>query len=90
MNAEQLNTIEEMAYRCFTPDMIAINLEMNEFEFLELIETPNSEVRKAFYKGVIRLQTELREDVIKAAKNGSNPAIEQLTKLMKELQSWLT
>ena len=90
MKEEQLKIIEEMAYRCFTPELIAINLELNEFEFLAMLELQNSDVRRAFYKGIIRLQTEIRESIIKAANNGSNPAQEQLLKLIKELQSCLT
>lgn len=31
LNAEQLRIIEEMGFRLFTPEMIAINIEVDEY-----------------------------------------------------------
>lgn len=83
---EQLNIIEEMAYRLFEPYKIAINLEVDEYDFIDQINQP-SEARKAFYKGIIRHEMELREQIIKAALNGSNPAQDQLLKMFQTLTS---
>lgn len=86
LNEEQLKVIEEMSYRCFSPDLIAINIEVDEVVFSEEITIPGTNVRKAFYTGLIRQQNELREAMIKAAHNGSNPAQEQIIKMLNQLQ----
>jgi hypothetical protein len=89
LNPEQLNQVTEMAYRCFTPFLIAINLELDETQFIEQISIEGSEIRKAYYKGLIRQQLELRDALIKAAHNGSNPAQEQLFKIMEQLKGFI-
>ena len=89
LNQEQLNQIEEMAYRCFVPFLIAINLELDETEFIEAISIEGTDIRKAYYKGLIRQQMELRDALIKAAHNGSNPAQEQLMKIMEQLKGFI-
>jgi hypothetical protein len=89
LNPEQLNQVTEMAYRCFAPFLIAINLEQDETEFTEQIHIEGSAVRKAYYTGLIRQQTELREALIKAAHNGSNPAQEQLLRMMEQLKGFI-
>ncbi|HBB00726.1 MAG: hypothetical protein A2W86_11785 [Bacteroidetes bacterium GWD2_45_23] len=85
---EQLKTIEEMSYRLFQPHLIAINLEVDEDEFIEEIYQ-KSLARTAFYKGIIRHENEIREQIIKAALNGSNPAQEQLIRLLQIFHSSL-
>lgn len=85
---EQLKLVEEMSYRLFQPYLIAINLEVDEDEFLEEIHQKSS-ARTAFYKGLIRHENEVREQIIKAALNGSNPAQEQLLKLLQIFHSSL-
>lgn len=87
LSEEQLRAVEEMGYRLFSPELTAINIEVDEYEFVEEIETPGTEIRKAYYKGIIRQETELREAIIKAAGNGSNPAQEQLLRLLIQLKT---
>ncbi len=87
LSEEQLKVVEEMAYRLFTPELTAINIEVDEIEFCEEINIPGTNARTAYFKGVIRQETELRESIIKSAGNGSNPAQEQLLKLLIQLKS---
>lgn len=89
LTEEQLKGVEDMAYRLFTPELTAINIEADEVEFCEEISIPGSNVRTAYYRGLIRIQTELREAIIKASVNGSNPAQQQLLNLLQQLQSSL-
>lgn len=86
LSEEQLEIIEQMGYRLFTPEMVAINIEVDEDVFLEEITIPGTDARIAYYKGVIRQEMELREAIIKAAGNGSNPAQEQLIKMINQLK----
>jgi hypothetical protein len=86
LNPEQLEQVTEMAYRYFAPPQIAINLELDETDFIEAIRIEGTDIRKAYYKGFIQQQMELRDALIKAAHNGSNPAQEQLLKLAEQLK----
>jgi len=81
---EQLKAVEDMAYRLFPAHIIAINIGVDELELKNEIRTPDTDVRKAFFRGYIRQQNMLRESIIKSAKNGSNPAQMELIKLLKE------
>lgn len=85
LNEEQLDIIEQMGYRLFTPEKIAINIEVDEDEFFEEISIPGTLARIAYYKGIIRQESELREAIIKSASNGSNPAQEQLIKMLNQI-----
>lgn len=84
-SAEQLEVIEQMGYRLFTPDMVAINIEVDEDEFCSEVSIPGTIARKTYFRGVIRQQMELRDSIIKSAGNGSNPAQEQLIKILNKL-----
>jgi hypothetical protein len=85
LNEEQLEIIEQMGYRLFTPEKVAINIEVEEDEFIQEITIPGTKARIAYYKGIIRQESELREAIIKAAGNGSNPAQEQLIKMLNQI-----
>lgn len=85
----QLSVVEEMSYRLFKPFTIAINIEVDEIEFQNQISYEGSAVRNAYYKGLIRQEIELRNAIIKAAGNGSNPAQEQLLRLLNNLNASL-
>ncbi len=89
LTEEQLKEISDMAYRLITPGLIAINLDIDENEFLQALRTPGSDIRQAFYKGYLTQQIELRDAIIKSAKNGSNPAQLELIKYMKQMQQYV-
>lgn len=86
MNAEQLSTIEEMAYQLFTPSQIALILEVDCDDFLTEVEASGTPVHKAYYSGYLRQLSETRRDTIKAARNGSNPAQVELCKFIGKIQ----
>lgn len=89
ITSEQLNAIEEYAYRLFPPSIIAISLEVDESDLLEEIRSTGTPVHVAYYKGYIRQLDETRTDTIKAARNGSNPAQIELLKFIRETQNEL-
>ena len=87
MNEEQLETIEEMAYRLFSPTEIALALEISDIDaFVDDLKCNSTEIHKAFYKGYFSQLGELRNDTIKAARNGSNPAQLELIKCLNNIQ----
>ncbi len=85
LTPEQLKTIEDLAFRLVTPSLIAIAVEIDEVDFLQDLRSYGSDIRCAFYKGYLKQQIEVRESLIKAAKNGSNPAQIELLKFFKQM-----
>ena len=86
---QQREEIEKMAYRLIPPGIIAINIGVDETDFLTELRTPGTGVRVAFYRGHIRQMIEVREAIIKSAINGSNPAQQELIKFFKSQQQYL-
>lgn len=88
LTKEQSDALEEMAYCLIPLPLIAINLEIEEYELKELLQQP-SPVRTAYYRGYIRQKMEVQRSIIKAAQNGSNPALEQLQKMLHDISNQL-
>lgn len=85
LTQQQLSSIEEMAYRLVPPQLVALNIEVDELDFLHHVRIPGTMSHKAYYQGYLRQIVETRESIIKAAKNGSNPAQAELLKFMNEV-----
>ena len=85
LTQEQREEVEKMAYRLIPPGMIAINIGVDETDFLVELRTPGTEVRTAFYRGHLRQMVEVREAII----NGSNPAQQELIKFFKSQKQYL-
>lgn len=85
LNTEQLKSVEKLAYRLFTPSMIALSIEVDELDFVREVRTPGTAARTAFFKGYLQQQLETREALIKSARNGSNPAQVELLKLFNKM-----
>lgn len=89
LTTEQLKAIENLAYRMLTPDMVAINIGVDELDFIHDIRTPGTDARRAYYSGYLKQTIEVREGIIKTAKNGSNPAQVELLKFLKDVNQHL-
>ena len=80
LTKEQLDRVKDLAYRTMTSRVIANALEVDEVDFVDEVCTPGTPARQAYL--------ETRESIIKAARNGSNPAqAELLGFLEKQLYS---
>lgn len=86
LTKEQREQLEKMGYTLIPPQLAAINLEVDELEFLMELKTVGSEVRQAYYRGYLRQLVETRQAIVKAAHNGSNPAQVELLKLINRMQ----
>ena len=87
LTQEQLEQIEDMAYKLYSPSLIAIAIEAKDAdEFLYEIEQYGTEAFKAFYRGYLTHLDEIKADTIKAARNGSNPAQIELCKYINNIQ----
>ena len=85
LTKEQLEQLKEMAYNLVTPELAAINLEVNELEFMTDLRTMDTPVHRAYYSGFLRQLMETRQAIIKAAHNGSNPAQLELLKMIRQV-----
>jgi hypothetical protein len=86
LTEEQCNAIEEFAYQLLPPGSIAIALECDPDDFLDEINRRGSDAHKAYWRGYLRQMGEIHADMIKAAKNGSNPAQMELVKYINNIR----
>lgn len=86
LTSEQLKAVEDMAYRLIPPNLTAINIEVDEYEFIQQVRTVGTPAHNAYYKGYVKQLIETRESIIKAAHNGSNPAQQDLLHFMADVK----
>lgn len=89
LTTEQLKSIEDLAYRLIAPELIAINIDVDELDFIHEVRTPGTDARIAYYKGYLKQTIETREAIIKTAQNGSNPAQSEILKFLTDIQNHL-
>ncbi len=89
LTKEQLEALESMGYTLLSPEMAAIKLEVDELSLRDELQRIGSAARRAYYKGYIRQLIETRNAIIKAAHNGSNPAQQEILKMITRLQNQL-
>lgn len=85
LNEEQLDSITNAGRLLIPPSLVAISLEVDEMDFITEIRTPGTPVHKAYYSGYLEQLMETRVGIIKAARNGSNPALVEVLKLIQEV-----
>lgn len=88
LTQEQLKIVKEMAYRLVSPELIAINLEVDVYDFKMALEADGS-IRSAFFSGYLQQLIETRDALIKSAHNGSNPAQLELLKFIRDMDNKL-
>lgn len=85
LTEEQSKAVEEMAYLLIPIDLIALNLGLDDIAFMSELRNLESPICKAYYKGILRQKMELHANIVQAAKNGSNPAQEQIIKMLDRI-----
>ena len=68
LTQEQSNSVEQCAYRLIPPSLIAVNIEVDEFDFMTDLRIPGTDVFRSFYRGYVSQLIECREAIIKTAK----------------------
>lgn len=71
---EDLKLIEELASYFFTPREIAIMVEMDPDNVMDLMCAQGNEFYTAFQRGKLQSEMELRKSIIRLARAGSSPA----------------
>ena len=84
LTKEQLERVKDLAYRTMTSRVIANALEVDEVDFVDEVCTPGTPARHAYLSGMMQQMLETREDIIKAARNGSNPAQSELLRFLEK------
>ncbi len=74
MNAEQLIEIGKFGSLAFSPEQLAIVMGIDIKEMMDALDDKNSDIYKAYYKGVLTREAELRSVVFDQALSGSTPA----------------
>jgi 23S rRNA A1618 N6-methylase RlmF len=84
LTKEQLDRVKDLAYRTMTSRVIANALEVDEVDFVDEVCTPGTPARQAYLSGMMQQMLETRESIIKAARNGSNPAQAELLRFLEK------
>ena len=72
--AEQSEQIQEFGRTQFKVSDVAIVLQISEMEFLQEMENEQSEAYKAYWKGRLLGEYEIRKSVMELANGGSSAA----------------
>ena len=89
LSEEQLNMVEEMAGLFLPPEMIAVNLELNEKDSEEFLigvinEYTRMKIVAAYFKGRLQSEIELRRSIKQSANNRSSPSQQMMLNFKKE------
>ena len=89
LNEEPLRLIEEMAGLFFSPELIAVNLELNDEDteyFIAAIECKNTKnpLVAAYMKGWLEAEITLRKAIKQSAINGSSPSQQMMMNYQRE------
>ena len=89
LNEDQLNEIEQMAGLFFSPEDVAVNLEMDEEDtemFIAAVATRNTKNYQAgaYLRGWLSAEITLRKAIQQSALNGSSPSQQMLLNYQRE------
>jgi hypothetical protein len=89
LTEEQIKEIEEMAGLFLSPEAVGINLELDENETEHFVNAvkgncAGSEADKAYRRGWLSTQVELRKAIKQSALNGSSPSQQMMLNFQKE------
>ena len=81
LDEKQLKEVEQFAEWFFTPQEIALIMEVDETQFKKELRNPASPVRKSFMTGKYRTEAVMRQRAIQFMKQGSTPALSETIKM---------
>ena len=84
LNEDQLNELEAMAKLMLSKSDIAIILEVDEHDFMEIMEDKQADPYRRFQSGRMKSIAEVRKSIFDLAANGSSPAQTEAMKLIRE------
>jgi len=87
LNETLLSDLETYASLMFSKSEIAVIMEVDPHDLSELIDDPNSPAGKAFQRGRLKREAELRKGIFDLAQNGSSPAQTLALKLVENAKA---
>ncbi len=87
LNEALLSDMETYASLMFTKGEIALIMEVDPRDLSELIDDPQSPAGKAFQRGRLKREAELRKGIFDLAQNGSSPAQTLALKLVENAKA---
>lgn len=89
LNEEQLQQVELFASRGFTFKQITIILDLSEEECEFALSNRSSTFYKAYMRGFLKAEMDLRNAIYNSALSGSSPAQAEMIKFFKDAVSEL-
>jgi uncharacterized protein (DUF2235 family) len=87
LTSQQLQQVEELASYFFSPEEVAIVLDVNSDELeIELFDQ-HSAVYKAYQRGKLKSKLELRKSILTLSKQGSGPAQTLAMRILDDLEA---
>jgi hypothetical protein len=80
---EKLKEIEEFAELQFTPDEVAVIVGIDAGEFMAEMMDERGEIAVAYNRGRLRAEAEVRQSILRLAKQGSTPAQKQILDIIE-------
>ncbi|WP_028665933.1 hypothetical protein [Runella zeae] len=87
MNQETLNEIERLAGLFMQPEAIAVIIGISSEDFWEELYDTESPIYIHYYRGKYKSEAELRQAIVKLAKQGSSPAQGMAIKFLNEIKT---
>ena len=89
LSEEQLSMVEEMAGLFFSPDYIAVNLQLSEddsvyFYNSVVLKNTSEPASIAYFKGWLESEISLRRAIKQSAMNGSSPSQQMMINYKRE------
>jgi acetaldehyde dehydrogenase (acetylating) len=84
MTADELKSVEDYAGQFFTPEEVALILNLPAEESKQVINDKDSDFMRHHNRGVLLSKAIIRKGIIDMAKNGSGPAQVTAVKMMEE------
>ncbi len=82
LTTEQYQTIEDIAYIGYSPEQIAMVLEVSNIDlFVEHAQNPESAIYLAIHRNSLQSQFDINSNAIVSAKGGNVTAMQRLDKI---------
>ena len=87
LTSDQLAEVENLASFFFSPDEIAIVVDLDMADLEDELLDDTSEVYRAYKRGLLKSKLELRKSILTLAKQGSGPAQTLALRVLDDLEA---
>jgi hypothetical protein len=87
LSNDQLAELESLASYLFSPDEIAIVLDVDADQLEDELLDETSTIYRAYQRGKLKSKLELRKSILTLAKQGSSPAQTLAMRILEDLEA---